>query len=52
MKILSADTSDGGIIVAFENGKTAFYPTEMLYAALPSLENVIDGPGPEELEEN
>ena len=35
----------------FEDGKTALYPSEMLYAALPSLKNVIDGPGPEELEE-
>jgi hypothetical protein len=51
MKILSADRSDGGIVIAFEDGKTAHYPAEMLYAALPSLENVIEGPGPEELEE-
>ena len=52
MKILSADTFDGGVLIVFEDGKTALYPSEMLYAALPSLKNVIDGPGPEELEED
>jgi hypothetical protein len=51
MEILSADRSRSGVLIAFDDGKTALYPTDMLYAALATLEGVIDGPGPEELEE-
>jgi hypothetical protein len=39
-------------MIAFDDGKTALYPTDMLYAALATLKGVIDGPGPEELEED
>jgi len=51
MKILSADRDRGGVLIVFEDGKTAIFPADALYALLPTLEGVIDGDGPEELEE-
>jgi hypothetical protein len=52
MEILSVDRSRNGVLIAFDDGKTALYPTDILYAALATLKGVIDGPGPEELEED
>jgi hypothetical protein len=51
-KILSADRSIDGVKIAFDDGKTALYPTVMLYAALATLKGVINGAGPEELKED
>jgi len=52
MKILSADLAYDGVVIVFEDGKTALYPASLLYTALDDIERVIDGPGPEEMEEN
>jgi hypothetical protein len=50
-KILSADRSLDGVMIVFDDGKTALYPTSLLYELLPQISGVIGGPGPEELEE-
>ena len=34
MEIVSADRSNNGLIIAFEDDKTAIFPAELLYAAL------------------
>jgi len=52
MDILSADRSHDGVVIAFEDGKTALYPTETLYAIWFILQRSIEKPGPEELEES
>jgi hypothetical protein len=35
----------------FDDGETAIYPASMLYEWLSRIEGVIEGLGPEELEE-
>jgi hypothetical protein len=51
-RILSADRSRDGVIIVFDDGKTALFPASMLYELLAQIPDVIDGPGPEELEED
>jgi hypothetical protein len=50
-RILSADHCLGGVVITFDDGKTALFPTSLLYDSLSQIAGVIDGPGPEELEE-
>lgn len=50
-RILSAEKTSTGLIIVFDDGKTALYSASALYGLLPHLEGVINGPGPEELEE-
>jgi hypothetical protein len=38
-------------MITFDDGKTALFPGSMLYESLSQIEGVIEGPGPEELEE-
>jgi hypothetical protein len=49
-RILSADRCGGGVMIVFDDGKTAVYPATMLYASLSQIAEVINGDGPEELE--
>jgi hypothetical protein len=51
-RIISADRSRQGVLIVFDDGKAALYPASLLYAALSRIKRVIDGPGPEELEED
>jgi hypothetical protein len=50
-RIVSAERSRHGVMIVFDDGKSALFPAELLYAALSQVEGVVDGPGPEELEE-
>ncbi len=50
-KIVSAEKASSGLIIVFDDGKTAVYSASVLYEWLAQLKGVIDGPGPEELEE-
>ena len=50
-KIISADLSIHGVMIVFDDGKTALFPAPILYKLLAQISGVIDGPGPEELEE-
>jgi hypothetical protein len=34
-KIESAERSDNGVVIEFADGKSAFYPAELLYRVLP-----------------
>jgi hypothetical protein len=52
MNILSAELTNGSVLVVFGDGVTAFYSAEMLYSCLPEMKGSIDGPGPKELIEN
>jgi hypothetical protein len=49
-RILSADRCGRGVMIVFDDGKTAVYPATMLYASLSQIADVINGDGPEELE--
>jgi len=44
MHILEANRSRDGLVIVFADGKTGLYPPDVLYALLPSLDHVIDGP--------
>jgi hypothetical protein len=48
--ILAADRSRHGVMIAFDDGKTALFPAAFLYASLHHAQEVRDM-GPEELVE-
>ena len=46
-RIENADRLHGGVIITFDDGKCAVYPTSLLLAIFPNAEEIID-PDPEE----
>jgi hypothetical protein len=45
-KLVDANMMHGSILITFEDGRMAVYSADLLYAALPQAEEVID-PYPE-----
>jgi len=41
-RVAQADRLEGGIIITFEDGKCAFYPSSLLYASLPQATEIVD----------
>ena len=40
-RIVNVDRMEGGILITFEDGTTAIYPTALLYANLPNAQQLI-----------
>jgi hypothetical protein len=41
-RIISADRMDGGVVISFDDGKTALYPATLLRAMLPQAKQMND----------
>jgi hypothetical protein len=41
-RVISADTLEGGVIITFEDGKRAIYPTSLLYTSFPQATEVVE----------
>lgn len=50
-RIVNADMCKRGVVISFDDGATAIFPSAFLYAALSQMSDVMRGSGPEELEE-
>ena len=46
-RVVSAERLEKGVIITFDDGKCAVYPTSLLLAIFPNAEEIID-PDPEE----
>jgi predicted RNA-binding protein YlqC (UPF0109 family) len=47
-EIVEAEKITGGVLIVFEDGRSAIYSTVLLHALLPKAQPVIDALGPEE----